>query len=368
MSQIFELFGFTLDDSSEHALYHRKTCTCPFTCKECDGGGNRYQSFIQTIALKDLPLYSSFSTRSTPIPAGICSLKTTNHVWIVCPRRLFVLDKGGDCTEHEVFSIDIVKKYKVPSILGRCGVWSELKVKYLESSEADEDNLSRSFDYTFDYIICPTRPKPLDQVSVELGMSSKRLQSQLERNGFTLANRIHKTFIEDYPYGPPLIVEVMTSSTSGGNKARGTTIQHAFIQALMGNIHEAPGINYRQVWARMVSQLIVKSQIGKAWNGRTIWVIQDALANYISSTTNLNLHKLVSDVLREVNVLSLKFSQKKLRSGVLGLEIDNLYSGAIPAIQDDTDFNKLLQAASIPAFSTIIPKLLNKTPRTFITV
>ncbi|MGI9057395.1 MAG: hypothetical protein ACR2H5_02350, partial [Ktedonobacteraceae bacterium] len=49
------------------------------------------------------------------------------------------------------------------------------------------------------------------------------------------------------------IIEIMTSSTSGGNKDKGTTISGAFQDAILGRSHRGPDINYRQVWARMVS-------------------------------------------------------------------------------------------------------------------
>jgi len=189
----------------------------------------------------------------------------------------------------------------------------------------------------------------------------------LAKNGYTLARRNNCTYVEEYPDGLPLIIEVMTSSTSGGNKAKGTTIQNAFRQAILGKPQASPGINYRQIWARMVSQLIVKSQIGKAWGGQTIWVLQDALADYISTTTDLNLRKLISQALKEVNLLTLRYPQEhRQHSGILPLEIGHLYAGQIPPIHGDTDFNKLLQAASIPPKSILEEKLLGKRPRTYI--
>jgi len=117
----------------------------------------------------------------------------------------------------------------------------------------------------------------------------------------------------------------------------------------------------------MVSQLIVKSQIGKAWGGQTVWILQDALANYISSTTDLNLRKLISQALKEVNILTLRYQRDhKDRPGTVPLELDNLYAGQIPPIHGDADFNKLLQAASIPPKPVLEAKLLSKRPRTFI--
>jgi hypothetical protein len=244
-----------------------------------------------------------------------------------------------------------------------------VKFKYAEGTSDESEDSEKTFDYTFDYIVCPTHPIPLADIAAGQGLSERKLETNLSKNGYTLARRDGRTYVEEYPDGMPLIIEVMTSSTSGGNKAKGTTIQNAFRQAILGKPQEAPGINYRQIWARMVSQLIVKSQIGKAWGGHTMWVLQDALADYISNTTDLNLRKLISQALKEVNILTLCY-QKDLRksTGTLPLKVNNLYSGQIPPIQGDTDFNKLLQAASIPPKALLEAKLLAKRPRTFILI
>lgn len=42
MSQIFEVFGYPVDDHSDEAQECRKAAWCPFSNCECDGGGNRY--------------------------------------------------------------------------------------------------------------------------------------------------------------------------------------------------------------------------------------------------------------------------------------------------------------------------------------
>ncbi|MDI6774520.1 MAG: hypothetical protein QME60_03875 [Verrucomicrobiota bacterium] len=255
-----------------------------------------------------------------------------------------------------------------PSALSqKAGVWSEVKMKYTEEGQDEDENNEKPLDYTFDYIVCPTHPKPLSEIAELQEVTERKLEATLSKNGYTLASRQGHTYVEEYPDGIPLIIEVMTSSTSGGNKTKGTTIQNAFRQAILGGEQNAPGINYRQIWARMVSQLIVKSRIGKAWGGQTVWILQDALANYISSTTDLNLRKLISQALKEVNILTLRYQQDRGNSpGTVLLEVDNLYAGRIPPIHGDTDFNKLLQAASIPPKPVLEAKLLSRRPRTFI--
>ena len=110
----------------------------------------------------------------------------------------------------------------------------------------------------------------------------------------------------------------------------------------------------------MVSQLIVKSQIGKAWNSKTLWILQDSLSNYITQSTDLNLAKLISNVAKEVNLVAIKYSEKADNNGCLKLQEHNLYAGEIPKITSDTDFNKLLQAAIIPEMEEISCKLILK--------
>ncbi len=367
-SQIYELFGYLTTNREGEATVCRQQCICPFTREECDGGGNRYQSFLDLDHAKDAELIRFFNGRKSNIPAGVCSLKTSERVWIVCPRRLFVLDHGARQTAHEAFCGHLLQEYAPSAVRQKTGVWSEVKIKYADGGTDDDEDSEKSFDYTFDYVICSTRPKLLAEIAAQQACTERRLESALLKNGYTLTQCQGRTYVEEYPDGVPLIIEVMTSSTSGGNKAKGTTIQNAFREAILGREQQAPGINYRQIWARMVSQLIVKSQIGKAWGGQTIWVLQDALTDYITKTTDLNLRKLISQALKEVNILTLKYKSARTdRSGTMPLEVDNLYAGKIPSIQGDTDFNKLLQAASIPPKSVLEAKLLAKRPRTFIT-
>lgn len=88
---------------------------------------------------------------------------------------------------------------------------------------------------------------------------------------------------------------------------------------------------------------------------------------YISRTTDLNLQKLISVALREVNVLSLKYAAQKDQAGTYSLEEHHLFAGKIPPVTDDTDFNRLLRAASIPPVGELERRLLGKKPRSRIT-
>ena len=155
---------------------------------------------------------------------------------------------------------------------------------------------------------------------------------------------------------PPIIVEIMTASTSGGNRAERTDIQSAFCDAVLyaeGNLSErgqSPGVNIRQVWARMASQMIVKSQIANSWGGCTIWVVQDALMDYIGSNTGLRLDALASSDWEagEVNVIS---SSIDAPNGI------RLYTGPIHSRNGEACWTELLDTPATPSVDMLHSKL-----------
>ena len=160
----------------------------------------------------------------------------------------------------------------------------------------------------------------------------------------------------------------MTSSTSGGNKAKRTQIAMACEDAMLhGMDHEGPGINYRQVWARMVSQLIVKSQVGEAWGGKTVWLVQDLLTEYISKTTALRLPDYASQKLDKVNILAFGYgdSIEKKETGIIMLDKAELFSGPIQK-QDSSEksdgFVDIIKIGSPPPKEQLWASLLKKAP------
>ncbi len=362
-NQIYELYGHLLSDKSEIAESDRKSCRCPFYGGICDGGGNRYQTFLNKRVVEKNNLENYFNTDLELIPPGVCSLIVKDVKWVVCPRRVFSFSENQSDSYHSNLVANILKKYCALIENERIGIWSEAKIKYKEIKGDDE---AKSFDYTFDFVVASVAPKKLTSVAKELGISERKLQNSLERSGHVLALRNGEYYMEHYPVGKLNLIEVMTSSTSGGNKNKGTTIQQSFINAIKGENHESPGINYRQVWARMVSQLIVKSQIGAAWNSKTLWILQDSLANYISKNTDLNLQKLISEFAKEINIVSLKYTNEFDENGCLKLSLNNLYAGEIPRITSDTDFNKLLQASVIPSMDYVKKKIILKKTKTIL--
>ena len=157
--------------------------------------------------------------------------------------------------------------------------------------------------------------------------------------------------------GPPIIVEVMTASTSGGNKAERTDIKNAFCDAVLysaGTLErrrQSPGVNIRQVWARMASQLIVKSEIANSWGGCAVWVVQDALTDYMRQNTGLDLDALRAGSWRrgEVNVISVNMN-----------EPDDLvlYAGPIrPKEPGGACWMDLLATPGLPDVAALEPKL-----------
>lgn len=330
MSKIFELFGYRLDAWGEEAQANCAKAWCPFMGAECDGGGNRYSSAIE---LKQHPELAQKFPDMEVVQAGICSLQVRENEqpWIVCPRRLLTLRNSAEDSAHQDYVKAKLAQYMELPANSVQRVWSEVKMKVGTTTDDDQEKF---FDYSFDYVIAGSQRKRLSEVAILIGRSEKLTQKIAEENGFTLAKR-GEYWIDDFPSDPVVIVEIMTSSTSGGDKKKRTQIAMAFEDAVLHpEQHNGPGINYRQVWARMVSQLIVKSQVGMAWGGKTIWLIQDVLADYISSSTALDLKQYLSEQAHEVNILSFGYGEVNSGKGkdeIVALRKADFYAGPIMA-------------------------------------
>jgi hypothetical protein len=328
MSKIYELFGFRLDNWSAEAESNCAKAWCPFMNAACDGGGNRYLSAID---LRNHPKLAAKFPGIKIVQAGVCSLRVRNHdqPWIVCPRRLLSLRERLHGADYQKYVKNQLANYMNLASGKVYRVWAEVKMKVGTTSVDDQE---KSFDYSFDYVIADTTRVRLSEAAKIIGSTERTTKSIAEKNGFTLAKR-GELWIDDFPADPIVIVEIMTSSTSGGDKNKRTQIAMAFEDAILDrNNHNGPGINYRQVWARMVSQLIVKSQVGIAWKGKTIWLIQDVLADYISSTTALDLSKYLNSHPDEVNILAFGYSdisQTSSDNKVISLQESNFYAGPI---------------------------------------
>ena len=303
MPVVRELFGLRVAGSRDE---HRQACRvarCPHSASLCDGGGNRDMVRWPAQAQPLAPLFDpEVSASDGFIPCGVCSVQIGETAWAVCPRRLLAL-------------------------------------------EAEQTSMAQR--QLRDRILCLAGFAPGDTIDVwsEIALSDRTT---------------HTDYRLDYVLrradGPPVIVEVMTASTSGGNKSKRTDMQSAFCDAVL-HVHglrpsngQSPGVNARQVWARMASQLIVKSEIANAWGGCAIWVVQDSLVNYIDSGTGLRLGELRSkDWERgDVNVISANLDDP---------EDLKLYSGPIHSVDGSACWTDLLSAPAIPPVGVLTKRL-----------
>jgi len=354
MSKLFEVFGYPIDDNSKKAQQCRASAWCPFMDCECDGGGNRYLSHIELSKNTEL---KSFFPGHKIIPSGVCSLQLQQDElpWIICPKRLLVLGRG----HHQNFVESLLLQKSGYTRGQTIGVWPEVKVKYKQHG--------KTFDYTFDYILMPLERVKYDEIENITNKKWNQLQPVIQKAGYSLTDNDGCHYVEDFPIGSPCIVEIMTSSTAGGNKRKRTTIPMAFEDAILGKFHQAPSINYRQVWARMVSQFIVKSEVGMAWGGKTFWVIQDTLADYISSTTALDFQKFIAEQTSEVNVLCFSYGKKASKNpGIVEIGKGCLYAGPISPISNKSksppSFQDMIRAPVCPPKSILIGLLAKRFP------
>jgi len=356
MSKIFELFGYPLSDTSQEADSCRREARCPFMGSDCDGGGNRHLSNIKLENKEEMQSY--FEGRKF-VPSGVCSLiSEKGKPWIVCPRRLFFLGKPGVRErQHQDIVQNFIMHYSGFPSGTQVGIWPELKLKYSESI----DGITKSFDYTFDYIVMPVGYVSAEDVEAATKEKWIKLRRNLELSGYLVKD----DGVEDFPIGAPLIIEIMTSSTSGGNKDKRTTIPMAFEDAILRGIHQAPSINYRQVWARMVSQLIVKSEVGLGWGGKTLWILQDTLVDYISTSTALNIHHFLTNYTDEVNIVSFSYgSNITFKLGVIELSDGKLFAGRIapPEINPEPSFQDMIRSPSRPSIHKLYRLLAKRRP------
>lgn len=363
MPQIFELLGYPASDNSEKVVQSRKKAFCPFMTATCDGGGNR---FMSELLLKEHPELQMFFNSMETVPSGICSIQLSENTppWIICPRRLLYMgSKANEDTFKGATQQRLLSKCNFPTG-SRIGIWAETKVKYVKEQSTEDNAL---FDYTFDYVLSRLGRVSLESASIQTGMAENELKRKLTVAGYTLALVNGNIMIEDFPIGSPYIVEVMTSSTSGGNKRIRSCIPQSFEDCILGKPHNAPGINYRQVWARMASQMIVKSQAANTWGGYTIWILQDVLADYISNSTALDLKHFITEQLSEVNILSFSYSEKfksPSKGDTIELTDSTLFAGPIRPYKDNQkispSFQDIVLASVCPPKSVLLAALAKK--------
>lgn len=364
MPKIYELYGYPINDTSSTVERSRKKAYCPFLSATCDGGGNRHMSDVSLAQHPELKNYFDKSAGES-VPSGICSLQLSDaqDPWIICPRRLLYMGKhANDQILHDSTQRQLIDKCNFAAGT-TIGIWAETKIKY---QDMNSDSEVANFDYTFDYVLMQLGQVTAEQAADAAGVSWPVLKRSLLANEYTFSQRNSVEMVDDFPVGNPVIVEVMTSSTSGGNKNKRTCIPQAFEDCLLGREHNAPGINYRQVWARMASQLIVKSQVALAWQGKTIWALQDHLVDYISSSTALNLHQFAAQHLSQVNILAFSYGLKRngAKAGMpVELKDAQLYSGPISSHDSKSAkpaFQDIIKIAVCPPKTRLIASLAAK--------
>jgi hypothetical protein len=321
----------------------------------CDGGGNRYLSEISITNAEHSEL-SAIYPHLKALPVGVCSIQPNalTSPWVVCPRRLYVTPRASHLEE----SLSNVIEQRILSLVGypfgtKVGIWREVKLKFEEKSDENADDpLTRFFDYTFDYVFVPLHNITLSVAADKLRLPLQHTRRLLIENEF----RVTEAAVEDFPFEPPTIIEVMTSSTSGGNKRKRTGIAQCFEDAILARPHRAPGINYRQVWARMASQLIAKSEIALAWGGKAIWIVQDNLVNYISATTRLDIRQFRQETLDEVNILSFGYQDSAISTS------STLYAGPIGArtSHESGAFLDIVRLSASPSLGRFLFSLIKK--------
>lgn len=306
MPKFYEVYGANIYDTTPTSLLQRKRALCPFTNNTCDGGGNRHQTKIR---LSDPELRNFFDDSLSTVIPGVCSIEHGNDVWIVCPRRL--LGFQNNANERTITNNSLMAHERAALIAAglpqdiELGVWSEVYLQYGDDTS--------SINYHFDFVITPIiRNCNISKILEPFGDISTNDVVDVRisaRKGKYISGR--DSIETEVPILPdirhPFIIEVMTASTSGSDTEAGTDIASSFKNAILGQDHNCPGINKRQVWGRMATQLFSKSALAHAWNGKTIWLVQNQLLTNIELTTKLNLRTASSVEKNTVNFLSMKY-------------------------------------------------------------
>ncbi|GGX52033.1 hypothetical protein [Undibacterium squillarum] len=319
MPKFYEVYGNDVYDNSPKVVSERASAYCPFTDSTCDGGGNRHQTKIR---LDNSPLRDKFDSDLSSVIPGICSIEYGNDVWIVCPRRLL----GFKSRPEEISVNKSLKLHEKEALLAaglpqnvELGVWSEVYLQY-----GDDE---ASINYHFDFIISKierdiTFSKAIALHDIAAVSDIEEIQKSAKTGKYISGKFDPNKNIKYFPnLNEPFIIEVMTASTSGSDTAAGTDIASSFTSAILGNIHNCPGINKRQVWGRMATQLFAKSALAEFWGGKTIWLVQDQLLKNIELTTKLSIESSSQSEHKsgKVNFLSMKYSQGKKGENALTL-------------------------------------------------
>lgn len=297
---------------------------------------------------------------------GICTIRSGSSDWMVCPNRLFALD-SLEPTEMRAYAglspavRDVLEALgATPSIAGcPIGVWAEIRI--------DQSRGKKRFNYRFDFIL-----NPVSRLSPEGFVGQWSVNKESVSHAFARLSASADGYVPTRVSGWPIVVEVMTASTSGSNQAKSTGIKPAFYNAWNASRGEAslqsiaPGPNARQVWGRMVSQLIAKSEAGEHWGGRTVWLMQDLLLTHLTETTHISASIAARGAprplpLKGANIVSYKFGETPPDGAIREIELDRFIGDDIPSMFDELNeptMHGILHAPFLPESSILGLKLL----------
>ena len=159
---VHELFGRTLSKGDRQGETLRATCP-HMDGKLCNGGGNRDMARWPTGEQPLAPFFHASVGKAGDISCGVCSVKTDRGAWAICPHRLLSFIGSPSVREGALFWRVVALGGFVSGDVVR--VWSEITL----SSRREGINCR------LDYIL----------------RSAQR---------------------------PPIVVDIMTASTSGGNQ------------------------------------------------------------------------------------------------------------------------------------------------------
>src|SRR5665811_7736 len=354
MPTVQELLGYATTDQSAMVSTSRQAYLCPFSGRECTAGNRNLYVEVE--------LHGQLEQKRP----GICTIRAGADSWMVCPNRLFALDsvKPTEIRPYTGLSSavrDVLEAIGATPYLSNrpIGVWAETRVNQTRGE--------KKFNYRFDFIL-----NPVDRLSHASFADHWFANEASVSTGFARLSESADGYVPTRVPGWPIIVEVMTASTSGSNQANNTGIKPAFYNAWDASMGEtpllsiAPGPNARQVWGRMVSQLIAKSEAGEHWGGKTVWLMQDLLLTHLTETTQISRSKAVTDVprplpLKAANIVSYKFGKDPPEGATREIVLDRFIGDDIPSMFDELDeptMHGILHAPFLPDPAILGLKLL----------